>query len=58
VIAERVQRACSRRERLAFDVTLVPQLAAVLAVHQPYVNAVATRVLDDVSESSAPSSSP
>jgi hypothetical protein len=52
-----VQRACSRRERLAFDVVLVPQLASVLAVHQPHVNAVAARVLDEVSESSAPSSS-
>lgn len=58
VIAERVQRACSRRVRLAFDILLVPQLASVLAVHQSHVNAVAWRVLDDVSESSGPSSSP
>ena len=58
VVAERVQRACSRRARLAFDVALVSQLASVLAVHQPHVNAVASHVLDDVSESSAPWSSP
>jgi hypothetical protein len=58
VIADRVHRACGRRARLAFDISLVPQLASVLAMHQPHVNAVASRVLDEVSESSAPSSSP
>jgi hypothetical protein len=48
VIAERVHRACSRRTRLAFDVALVPQLAAVLDLHQTHVNAVAPQVLDEV----------
>ena len=48
VVAERVQRACSRRARLAFDVALVPQLAVVLGRHQPRVNEVASSVLDEV----------
>ena len=56
LVAERVQRACSRRARLAFDIELVPQLAAVLDVHQPHVNAVAAGVVDDISGSRAPSS--
>ena len=56
VIAERVQRACSRRARLAFDVSLVPQVASVLEMHQPHVNSVASQVLDEISESCAPSS--
>jgi hypothetical protein len=56
VIAERVHRACGRRTRLAFDIALVPQLAAVLDAHQAHVNAAAARVVDDISGSPAPSS--
>ena len=54
VVAERVHRACSRRARLAFDSELVPQLAGVLLAHQPHVNAIAARVVDDISGSHAP----
>ena len=56
VVAERVHRACSRRARLAVDSDLVPQLAGVLLAHQPHVNAIAARVVDDISGSRAPSS--
>ena len=54
VVAERVQRACSRRARLAFGVASIPQLAAVLATHQPHVNAAAPGVVDDIYRATAP----
>ncbi|MCU1486919.1 MAG: hypothetical protein JWN67_3665 [Actinomycetia bacterium] len=48
VIAERVQRACSRRPRLAFDDHHLASLAAVLADHRDTVLAVAPALLDEV----------
>lgn len=48
VVARRVQRACSRRPRLAFGDDHLAGLAAVLAGHRPAVTATAPTILDDV----------
>jgi hypothetical protein len=47
-VAVRLQRATSRRPRLAFSPALVPTVAERLAAHQPQVAARAPQVLADV----------
>lgn len=48
VVAQRAQRACSRRPRLAFGDEHLHEIAAVLGEHRPGVLAVADAVLDHV----------
>jgi hypothetical protein len=48
VVAQRVQRACSRRPRLAFDDAHLDDLAGALARHRPSVLAAASDLLDEV----------
>jgi hypothetical protein len=47
-VARRVQRACSRRPRLAFGDEHLPDLAAVLDLHRPAVLATAPTLLTAV----------
>ncbi|MCU1354224.1 MAG: hypothetical protein JWM05_3433 [Acidimicrobiales bacterium] len=48
VVAQRVQRACSRRPRLAFDDSHLGDLADALAAHRSAVLAAAPGLLDEV----------
>lgn len=48
VVAQRAQRACARRPRLAFGDEHLGEVAGVLADHGPRVLDVAADVLDDV----------
>jgi hypothetical protein len=48
VVAQRVQRACSRRPRLAFDDTHLDEVAAILGEHRDRVLAIAPALLDEV----------
>lgn len=48
VVAQRAQRACSRRPRLAFGDEHLSEVAAVLGEHRPGVLAVGDDVLDHV----------
>lgn len=51
VVAQRTQRACSRRPRLAFGDEHLDEVAVVLGEHQPGVLGVADDVLDQVAAS-------
>ena len=48
VVAERVQRACSRRPRLAFGDEHLDELAGALDAHRSAVQAAAPSLLDEV----------
>jgi hypothetical protein len=55
VVAQRVQRACARRPRLAFGDEHLEELAGALAGHRAGVLAVAPALLDEVAAEVRPS---